>query len=277
MNTQLQTKPMYDINTTGVFGVPDSFQCAREIAQMLMKSQMLPSQFKNEADCLIVLEMANRTKMPLYMVAQNIYLVHGKPAWASSFVISLVNASGYFAHGLRFEYSNNNTACVAWTTDRDGARLNGAKITIEMAHAEGWSTKSGSKWKTMPEQMLKYRAATFFARAYCPELLCGMRPEDEYDDIASHGTHRARKIVNLEPEENIAPQPIPEPKKINWDESDDIAQQMTALTDGIQGAKSNQELLELGKLIEANVQDKDDKQHFRSLYKKRLDELKKGE
>jgi hypothetical protein len=54
---------------------------------------------------------------------------------------------------------------------------------MAMAKAEGWSTKSGSKWVTMPEQMLRYRAAAFFARIYAPDITLGMQTSEEMRDI----------------------------------------------------------------------------------------------
>jgi hypothetical protein len=54
---------------------------------------------------------------------------------------------------------------------------------MAMAKAEGWLDKNGSKWKTMPEQMLMYRAATFFCRVYCPEVLAGVQTVDEIIDV----------------------------------------------------------------------------------------------
>ena len=44
---------------------------------------------------------------------------------------------------------------------------------------KGWINKSGSKWKTMPEQMIRYRAASFFGRLHCPDLIMGVYAEDE--------------------------------------------------------------------------------------------------
>ena len=35
----------------------------------------------------------------------------------------------------------------------------------------------------MPEQMLKYRAATFFGRQYIPDLLLGVQTSEEVVDI----------------------------------------------------------------------------------------------
>jgi hypothetical protein len=51
-----------------------------------------------------------------------------------------------------------------------------------LAKAEGWSAKNGSKWKTMPEQMIMYRAAAFWGRVYAPEKMLGMHTGDELED-----------------------------------------------------------------------------------------------
>ena len=52
-----------------------------------------------------------------------------------------------------------------------------------MAEAEGWTSKKGSKWLTMGDQMLRYRAAAFFARVYCPHALMGLKTVEEVKDI----------------------------------------------------------------------------------------------
>jgi hypothetical protein len=57
---------------------------------------------------------------------------------------------------------------------------------MEMAKLEGWLDKPGSKWKTMPELMLKYRAAAFFGRLYAPEIMMGLYSADEVVDIAAN-------------------------------------------------------------------------------------------
>ena len=62
----------------------------------------------------------------------------------------------------------------------DGEQVNGTEVTIAMAKAEGWT--SNSKWKNLPEQMLGYRAASFFARMFCPEALMGLQTYEEVID-----------------------------------------------------------------------------------------------
>jgi hypothetical protein len=55
---------------------------------------------------------------------------------------------------------------------------------MAMAKAEGWATKSGSKWRTMPELMIRYRCAAMWGRLYVPELLVGItHTQEEAIDI----------------------------------------------------------------------------------------------
>ena len=46
-----------------------------------------------------------------------------------------------------------------------------------------WVSKQGSKWKSMPSQMLRYRAAAFWQRVYCPEISMGLITKEEAEDI----------------------------------------------------------------------------------------------
>jgi hypothetical protein len=75
-------------------------------------------------------------------------------------------------------------SCFAWTEEKaTGQRLEGPPVSIDMAKAEGWFQKKGSKWQTMPEVMLRYRAASFFGRLYAPDVLMGMQTAEELHDV----------------------------------------------------------------------------------------------
>jgi hypothetical protein len=56
---------------------------------------------------------------------------------------------------------------------------------MEMAVNEGWYGKNGSKWRSMPDLMMRYRSAAFFGRIYAPELLMGLPTADEVHDVFS--------------------------------------------------------------------------------------------
>lgn len=164
-----------------------AFELVQREANALSKSELIPAQFRGKvADCIIAIEMAKRIGAAPLAVLQNIYIVHGKPSWSSQFIIGVVNTCGRFKP-LKFHYEGegNQASCTAYThyLDEPERAIKGPKVTMQMAHDEGWSKKNGSKWKTMPELMLSYRAATFFGRMYCPDLLMGMQTMEEIEDI----------------------------------------------------------------------------------------------
>lgn len=170
------------------FGNKDAFEHAQRVAKMLSASDLIPKRYQGKvADVMIGLEMANRLKASPVMVMQNLYVVHGNPGWSGQFVTAAVNSCGKFKDDLEFEFTGtegtDEWGCRAFAETRTGKMKRGAKVTIRMAKAEGWYNKTGSKWQTMPEQMLMYRAASFFSRAHCPEVLQGMQTIEEINDF----------------------------------------------------------------------------------------------
>lgn len=171
--------------TLSVFSGETNFKNAMVMAEQLSKSDIIPATYKGKPEnCLIAIELSNRLKLSPFLVMQNMHVIQGRPSWSSSFIISCINGSGRFSGPLKFEMDANRTKCRAWAVEKaSGEKLVGPLITMEMAQSEGWLGKNGSKWKTMPELMLRYRAAAFFGRLYCPEIINGMLTEDEAQDV----------------------------------------------------------------------------------------------
>jgi hypothetical protein len=130
---------------------------------------------------MIAVEMAVRLNTSPIMVMQNLYVVNGRPAWSSQYIIAMINGSRKYRTELQFELEGkgDNLSCYAWAEDHSGRKVTGPKITMQMAKAEGWMDRKGSKWRTMPEVMIRYRAASFFGRLYCPEMIMGIYSKDE--------------------------------------------------------------------------------------------------
>ena len=184
------------------------------------------------SNCIIALNMAQRLGADPMMIMQNLYLVDGRPSWSSQFIIAAINSCGRYSP-LRFditggdeemeipyavtewEYNKEtrkrelvesnkvarvkNLKCVAWVIEKaTGERLESSPITMELAVKKGWFQKNGSKWQTMPEQMLRYRAASLFGRIYAPDLLMGLRTHEEELD----------SIIDITPEPEVTAQPV---------------------------------------------------------------------
>lgn len=162
------------------------FDHAQRVAKMLASSNLIPEAYRgNIQNTMIALELANRIGASPLLVMQNLYIVQGKPSWSSSFIIASLNACHRFSP-LRFAMSGegDDYGCAAWAYDlATGDKLEGPKVTWTMAKAEGWHGKAGSKWKTMPELMFRYRAAAFFGRLYAPDILMGMQTAEEVYDV----------------------------------------------------------------------------------------------
>lgn len=170
------------------FANEGAYELAKRMANALAQSTIVPKEYTgNPANCLIALEMANRTGTGVMAVMQNVHVINGRPGWASSYLIASVNTCGLFSKlRFRFEGERNTDAwsCTAYATElATGDVLEGEPITWKMAKGEGWVTRKDSKWQTMPGQMMRYRAASFWQRVYAPELSLGMRTAEEYEDI----------------------------------------------------------------------------------------------
>lgn len=169
----------------GIYGSSDSFKMAYQMAKALSQSTIVPQHFqRNEANCLVAISQAQKMNIDPFTVMQNMYMIQGKISWKSSFLIAMINASGKYDTELQFEEeekAGEPYSCRCWTT-KDGRRVDGIKVTMDMAEKEGWTKKNGSKWKTLPGLMLRYRAASFFANLNCPELTSGFYTREEMLD-----------------------------------------------------------------------------------------------
>lgn len=172
----------------GIFADPQTFQRAMNMACALADSTVIPKDFqKNPSNCLIAIEMSARLNASPMMVMQNLFVVNGRPAWSSQWIVAMINQSRKYKTELQYEFGNapedGGLSCFAWAIDREGHKVVGPKITMKMAEAEDWTSKNGSKWKTMPQVMIQYRAASFFGRKNCPDMIMGIYSRDEAEEM----------------------------------------------------------------------------------------------
>ena len=235
------------------------------------------------ANAVVALNMAQRMGADPLMIMQNLYVIEGRPSWSSQFIVAAINGCGRFTP-LRFalkelgqksvEYSETfwengqrqnravvvdiaDVECIAWALELgSGERLESPPVTIELAVKEGWYTKNGSKWQTMPQVMLRYRSASFFGKLYAPELLMGLKTVEEEQDIIEvspvsgevltvtteslradmkqAGVEPAQPKVDAKPKEKGRPEPTPPQEAPPPPEETPLAtnsEQPTAITD----------------------------------------------
>lgn len=162
-----------------------------QTAKILASAAAVPDTYKGKpGDCLIAIDLANRMGISPISVMQFSQVVKGNFTWKGQACKALVDANIKFANSYYVMFGEPGTDSWGCRLDaidrRTGEVIHGPEVTMKMAKDEGWYDKAGSKWKTMPQLMLKYRAAAFFARTECPQSLMGFYTSEEMKDIKGY-------------------------------------------------------------------------------------------
>ena len=163
------------------------FSDSWRIATQYSKSSLVPDNYKNKPENVIIaLGMSQKTGIDVFTIMQNLNIVKGKATWSGSFCRTLIEKTGLYTDlDLVFvgEKGKDNYGCYLQAKRKsDGKIIKGTTVDMQMAKAERWT--SNTKWTTMPELMLSYRATAFFARVYCPSSLNGVYTSEEIEDIS---------------------------------------------------------------------------------------------
>ena len=168
-------------------------------SEILAGSTIIPAHYRGQtSDVFVAVQTAYRMNQDPMMVMQGTYIIKGKLSMYTSFAISLANSSGILQGGIRYKIEGDCDDLKV--TAFSNLKANGAEIsyTISMreAKAEGWI--SNAKYKTLPELMLRYRAATLLIRTHIPEVLNGMHTVEELRDVeASKGSTPHTKLKDI--------------------------------------------------------------------------------
>jgi hypothetical protein len=175
---------------------PAHFEHSQRVAKMFAASELVPPHLRGKmADCLIAYAIAKRTREEPLVVLQNIYFVSGRAGWSATYMIAKANRSGVFARRInwRVEGEGKNLRVTAVATLADSGEPVEATASMAMAEAEGWT--KNPKYRTMPDQMLRYRSATMLIRLFAPEVMMGLPVADEIDYSQARGPSGAIDIT----------------------------------------------------------------------------------
>ena len=165
-----------------VYSSIQSFESAQRIAASLADSALVPQAYRGQAglpNCIVAIEIANRMGMSPFQVMQNLNVIHGRPSWSSQFIIGLIQGSNRF-DGFTYKETADSCQCLA-VLKTTGEQVSGPQITLDMAKKEGWT--KNPKWQSMPQTMLRYRAASAFGRFHIPDLILGIQSVEENEVI----------------------------------------------------------------------------------------------
>ena len=194
----------------------ENFAQTRDIANALASSDLVPPHFqKKPSNVLIALEFAHRNDIAPFAAMQSMFVIHGRVGMNASMAISLARKHNVWK-SLTYKTTGSGaslsvTAIAKLHDDSEAS----ATVTMQMANDAGWS--KNAIYKSIPEQMLKYRAATFLIRAHFPEVLFGMSTVEELNDVHAAKNVTPAKVapltIDVEPALETAPAPVePEPQ-----------------------------------------------------------------
>lgn len=199
----------------------------KALAKLYAVSSFLPAAWRKlpdvekVADLVILIGRAEALGCDVMLLLQNLTFINGTVGWRSTFLLQLLQAHGWTApkytqtgdpNAPDFWSKEDNGMAFSAVNPATGERETGTKITVKMVIGERWLDRDGSKWKTMPEQMFKYRAAAFFCRTNAPAVLGGFYAQDELEDIAA-----AERQTPPPPPPLPGPSPKVEQLAASWD------------------------------------------------------------
>ena len=180
---------------------PVQFDQMQRVGRMLALSPLFPehlrkgSEQERIANGVLVVNMALRLHEDPLTVGQNIYFVGGRPGWNTTYMISKANMHGVFKNPIDWDVSGqgDSLSVTAFAELSGTGKRVQMTADMELAKAEGWTRNT--KYKSLPEVMLRYRSAASLIRMYCPEVMIGVPPVIELETEMRDATPRHAQTV----------------------------------------------------------------------------------
>lgn len=154
-----------------------------KLAKIFAASDFIPEHYRRKPEnCFIALYTAKQLTVEPLAFMRHTYVVHGNIGIDGQMVIALANERGFSRPiDWRIEGKGEQMKCTAFAITKGGKEVS-VQLSWDTVKKEGWTRNP--KWLSMPEQMFRYRSATFLTRAYCPQVLLGLpKPVDELEDV----------------------------------------------------------------------------------------------
>jgi hypothetical protein len=197
---------------------PAIFEQMQRGAKLFSESGLVPKTFeRNPAACFVGLQLAAQLGVNPFMLFQKIYSVQGKIGIETQIAVAVANQRGVFLGPIEHEFSGEGKtrSCKATATLTKSGKAVSMVVDWATVEAEGWASKPGSKWKTMPDQMFRYRTSLWLIRTYAPEVLMGLYGSEELEDSRtiditppSPLAEKLKKAKEIKETKEVAPEVI---------------------------------------------------------------------
>lgn len=186
---------------------PATITEAIQFSEMLAKSQMVPKQYQNKPeDIMVAVQWGYEIGLAPLQALQNISVINGKPSVYGDAAMALVQASPV-CEGIEETIEGEGTpnpvaVCIA---KRKGRSPVVAKFSVEDAKRAGLWGKQGP-WQAYPKRMMQMRARGFALRDAFPDVLKGLiTAEEAHDYPAERDVTPKAAAIKANPLEALAP------------------------------------------------------------------------
>jgi len=161
-----------------------AFEHLWRVAKAFSMSGMVPPHFQGKPEsCMVALMYAEQLGEHPMVMFQETGVINGRPSTSARFAIARANKSGLLQGVISWTEKGQGDALevTASATLRETGEVIQAKVTMKEAAADGWTRNP--KYRSIPGQMLRWRAATRLINLYLPEVLFGLGVKEEIEQV----------------------------------------------------------------------------------------------
>lgn len=155
------------------------------VAKAFSMSTMVPAHYQGKPEnCMVALMYADQLGEHPMLVFQEMAPIKGRPSTSARFAIARANKSGLLASPITWKARGQGDALEVQASAvlaATGEQI-AASVSMKEAIADGWTRNE--KYKSIPEQMLRWRSATRLINLYMPEVLFGMTVKEEIETVS---------------------------------------------------------------------------------------------
>jgi hypothetical protein len=173
---------------------PQTFAQWMQLAEMMAKSSLVPTDFKDKpGDCLVAMQMGAAVGLNPFQAIQSIAVINGRPCMWGDAVLGIVWASGLCEDVIETDDGSTAT-CTAKRKGKPTPTVRSfsmrmakdAKVYVKGRDGQPGKWVSLSErpgpWQSYPERMRQMRARSWALRDTFPDVLKGLAIREEVED-----------------------------------------------------------------------------------------------
>lgn len=182
------------------------------VGKAFSMSGMVPAHFQGKPEaCLVALMYAEQLCEHPMLIFQELSVINGRPSTSARFAIARANKSGILQGPITWKSkgTGDSLEVTASAVLAGTGEVITTTVSMKEAQADGWTRNS--KYKSIPEQMLRWRAATRLINLYLPEVLFGLGVKDEVENVSVRNitpTSSPNVIAELNEQIQAAAEPV---------------------------------------------------------------------